>query len=41
MCLRGVLCDGCNRGIGEFREDAEALANAIHYLRGNRLHSVS
>lgn len=30
--LRGVLCRGCNVGIGCFREDPVALAAAIQYL---------
>lgn len=32
-CIRGVLCSGCNRGLGDFRDDEEYLANAIEYLQ--------
>lgn len=30
--VRGLLCMGCNQGIGNFRENPEFLANAISYL---------
>lgn len=29
---RGILCRGCNQGLGNFRENKEALMNAITYL---------
>lgn len=31
--VRGLLCHGCNTGIGALKEDAEILSNAIKYLR--------
>ena len=30
---RGVLCDGCNRGLGYFRDNPENLEKAANYLR--------
>lgn len=30
--VRGILCDSCNRGLGYFKENTEALLDAIHYL---------
>lgn len=32
--VRGLLCHGCNTGIGALQEDAEILSRAIDYLRG-------
>lgn len=31
--VRGLLCHGCNTGIGALKEDAQILLNAIKYLR--------
>lgn len=31
--IRGLLCSKCNQGIGYFRDNIEALQNAINYLR--------
>lgn len=33
-CVRGLLCDGCNRGIGFLRENPESLRRALQYLSG-------
>jgi hypothetical protein len=30
--IRGILCNYCNRGIGDFRESREHMASAIKYL---------
>jgi hypothetical protein len=30
--IRGILCRGCNHGIGHFRDNAEIMRNAIQYL---------
>lgn len=30
--VRGVLCNGCNRGIGFFQENVAVMAAAIEYL---------
>ena len=33
-CTRGLLCASCNKGLGLFRDDIEALEGAIKYLKG-------
>ena len=30
--IRGLLCQGCNAGLGHFRDDKETLTEAIRYL---------
>lgn len=31
--VRGVLCDGCNGGLGHFRDDPALIRRAIDYLK--------
>lgn len=31
--VRGLLCHGCNTGIGALKEDAEILSKALAYIR--------
>lgn len=31
--LRGFLCQGCNSGLGYFKENVEAMQSAISYLK--------
>ena len=35
--FRGVLCRGCNTGIGLFQDDIERLKGAIAYLESHQL----
>lgn len=32
-CVRGVLCRGCNSGLGMFKDRVDVLENAVAYLR--------
>lgn len=32
-CIRGLLCNNCNTGLGYFADNPEALRNAIEYLQ--------
>lgn len=43
-CIRGMLCDKCNRALGSFDDDIEILTSAVDYLRkwkGNPMAMVS
>lgn len=31
-CIRGLLCDNCNHGIGKFKDSTKLLQSAIIYL---------
>ena len=31
-CVRGVLCHGCNSGLGAFRDDIDRMKRAIRYV---------
>lgn len=35
-CLRDLLCQNCNRGIGLFEENIEFLENAIEYIKKHK-----
>jgi len=35
-CVRGLVCWGCNSGLGNFRDDIDALASAIKYVCKHR-----
>jgi hypothetical protein len=31
-CVRGILCNNCNRGLGQFKDNIEFLEDAQHHL---------
>lgn len=35
--VRGILCDGCNGGLGLFDDDIHAMKRAIEYLERDRV----
>lgn len=32
-CVRGLLCDNCNRGLGAFHDRPEVLVSAAEYIK--------
>lgn len=34
--VRGLLCNGCNTGLGQFKDNIESLYSAIEYLKKNK-----
>jgi len=34
-CVRGLICNECNRGLGFFKDSLDILKNAVEYIRGS------
>jgi len=39
--VRGLICDSCNLGLGKFKDNVEALKNAIAYLNNEPLREIT
>lgn len=37
LCLRGLLCRSCNRGLGSFGDSIELVEGALRYLSGSNV----
>jgi hypothetical protein len=35
-CVRGLICDPCNRGLAAFRDDPDVMETAAAYVRASR-----
>lgn len=35
-CIRGLLCDRCNRGLGYFLDSVQSLSEAVKYIEFHR-----
>ena len=33
---RGILCNGCNMGLGNFKDNKKSLEAAVEYLQGSK-----
>ncbi|HJR19738.1 MAG TPA: endonuclease VII domain-containing protein [Actinomycetota bacterium] len=38
--VRGILCGGCNAGLGQFKESSQIIRRAIDYLNSHRPRDV-
>lgn len=39
--VRGMLCNLCNQGLGHFKDNIDAITNAIQYLEQNNAYSAA
>lgn len=41
LCVRGILCSFCNKALGMFKDDIDALESAVTYLYAHKAFRIA